>query len=84
MENAGQPGFPPYPVHYTPVITRYGMRAFCDRNNVTVLAEYGDGFIRQGKGIMKVLIHCFKMLVDALSFGRISSKHTNLMYILQK
>ncbi len=84
MKNAGKPGFPPYPVQYTAVITRSGMRDFCNRNDIAVLDEYGDGYIRQGKGIIKNMIHYFKLLVDAVSFGRISSKHSNLMYVIQK
>ena len=83
-QNAGKAGYAPYPVHYDRVISRNGIRDFCSRNNLTVLAEYGDGFNKPGKDIVRLLIHSFKQVVGALSFGLLSGKHNNLLYILQK
>ena len=82
--NAGKDGYAPYPVHYDPVVSRKGIHQFCRRNNLTVLAEYGDGYIRPGKGGVRLLIHTLKQVISALSFGLLSYRHTNLLYILQK
>jgi ubiquinone/menaquinone biosynthesis C-methylase UbiE len=82
--NAGKPGYEPYPVHYGPVVSRRGIHQFSKKNNLTIMAEYGDGFVRPGRGIVKLLIHTFKQIICVLSLGLLSSQHTNLLYILQK
>jgi SAM-dependent methyltransferase len=84
IETAGKPGYAPYPVYYDSVVSRKGIYNFCSRNNLMVLAEYGDGYSRPGKGIVKLLIHLAKKLFSILSFGHLSSRHTNLSYVLQK
>ncbi|MBN2102853.1 class I SAM-dependent methyltransferase [bacterium] len=84
-QNAGKAGYAPYPVHYDPVVSRKGMREFCRRNNVDILAEYGDGHIRPGKGfVVRLFIHFLKYVVHLFSFCLLSARHTNLLYILQK
>ena len=81
--NAGKPGYAPYPVYYNQVISRGGIRDFCGKNNLTLLAEYGDGYWRPGKGIAMLLIHLIKIIISTLTLGKLSSKHTNLLYILK-
>jgi SAM-dependent methyltransferase len=83
-KTAGKPGFPPYPVHFDSVVSRKGIRDFCSGNNLVILAEYGDGYIRPGNGIIKYCIHLFKLLVGVISLGKFSSNHTNLLYILKQ
>lgn len=83
-KNAGKPGFFPYPVHYDTIVSRRGMRDFCSKNDIKVLVECGDGFFRPGSGAVQSLIHYFKKMVSVLSFGYLSSRHTWLLYILQK
>ena len=84
LRNAGKPGYAPYPVQYDSVVSREGIRDFCIRNKLILLKEYGEGFNEPGKGIVKLLIKIFKRVVSALSFGMLSYKHTNLLYIIQK
>lgn len=84
ISTAGMVGYGPYPVYYDPVVSRKGISDFCSRNNLSILAEYGDGYSRPGKGIVRLLIHIFKKVVSFLSLGHLSSKHTNLTYVLQK
>lgn len=85
-KNAGKPGFSPYPTYYHPVVSRSGMHNFCadETNNVELVAEYGDGYHRQGQGILRVLLHALKTLVQIISFGSLDARHTNLLYILRK
>ena len=83
-KNAGKPGYPPYPTYYNPVISRKGMRLFCNNTNVVLDAEYGGGFFRPGKGALKPLIQIFKKFINIISIGVLSSKHSSLIYILSK
>lgn len=82
--NAGKPGYGPYPVYYDPVVSRNGIRDYCSRKNVAILAEYGDAYFRPGRGVLRLLIHSAKQVVSLLSFGQLSARHTNLLYVLQK
>ncbi len=85
-KNAGKPGYAPYPTYYNPVISRSGMHSFCkeEGSNVLLEAEFGDGFIRPGHGVVKIMIHIFKRVINILSIGTLSSRHTNLLYVLRK
>ena len=85
-KQAGKPGYAPYPTYYSPIISRDGIRYFCndEANKIELEAEYGDGYFKPGKGSMKTLIHIIKKFVNILSIGRLSDKHTNLLYILRK
>jgi SAM-dependent methyltransferase len=82
--NAGKPGFAPYPVFYDAIVSRQGLHDFCRSNSLAILAEYGDGHYRPGKGAVRWMIHSFKVLLSAMSLGRLSAGHTNLLYVLEK
>jgi SAM-dependent methyltransferase len=82
--NAGKPGFAPYPVFYDSIVSRQGLHDFCRSNKLAISAEYGDGHYRPGTGAVRWMIHSFKLLASALSFGRLSSTHTNLLLVLEK
>ncbi|MEE9355577.1 MAG: class I SAM-dependent methyltransferase [Methylococcaceae bacterium] len=85
-KNAGKPGYAPYPTYYNPVISRKGMRSFCndEDTNVVLEAEYGGAFFRPGKGALKPLIYIIKKIINIISIGFLSSKHSSLLYILSK
>ncbi len=85
-KNAGKPGYGPYPTYYHSIISRSGMYDFCnDRsNNIKLDAVYGDGYIRPGQGARKMMIHIIKRVINIMSIGLLSDKHTNLLYILRK
>jgi SAM-dependent methyltransferase len=81
---AGKQGFAPYPVYYDAIVSLQGVRAFCATFNFSVIAEYGDGYLRPGKGMMKVLVHSVKHFLSLLSLRRLSARHPNLLLILKK
>jgi len=85
-KNAGKPGYWPYPTYYHPIVSRSGIRCFCNDggNNIVLHAEYGDGYHRPGQGYTKTLIHMFKKVINMISIGILSDKHTNLLFILRK
>lgn len=76
-KNAGKPGYGPYPTFYDSVISRTGMRAFCELAGLTIKSEYG---IERLSGIQQLC----SQLVEVASFGHLDSKHINLGYILEK
>jgi SAM-dependent methyltransferase len=83
--NAGTPGYAPYPTHYDKVVSRDGVYRFCEENGLVVTAEYSVGHGRRNKGL--VAHACVQMcthLVHLASFGALSAKHANLIYIIEK
>jgi len=83
-ENAGKPGFGPYPTHYDPIVSRNGIRAFCDTHGFKMREERGFGPYVIGKSMKKRLVRIVAVAVSALSLGRLPWKHNNLTYVLQK
>lgn len=84
-KNAGKPGYAPYATYYHPVVSRTGIRRFCQDNNFTVCEERGDGGYQPfGKGAVALATRLIVHAVHALSFRRLTSKHTDLLYILEK
>ena len=82
-KNAGRPGYAPYPTYYEPVVSRAGLRRFCEKNNVTIKVELGDAYYRPGQGAVQRVISAIKRTVKTISLGKFSDRHTNLLYILQ-
>lgn len=82
-KDAGKPGCPPYPVEYDPIVSRGGIKEFCAAHGLSVEVELGDGYIRPGRGLMKVAVASAKMALHLVSFGRLSHRHTNLLYMLR-
>lgn len=83
LPNAGKPGHGPYPTYYDPVVSRSGIRDFCQRHRLEIKAEYGDGYFRSARGLTAFSITVFKRMVHLASFGFLSWRHTNLLYVLQ-
>jgi SAM-dependent methyltransferase len=82
-KTAGLPGHGPYRTYYDSVVSRQGLHKFCEKNNLSIEAEYGDGYIRPGSGSIQVAIDVIKRTIAFISFGKLSAQHTNLLYVLQ-
>jgi SAM-dependent methyltransferase len=80
---AGLSGYAPYPTYYDSVVSRQGLHKFCEKNNLSIKAEYGDGYFRPGYGSIQVAIDVIKRTLSFISFGKLSQRHTNLLYVLQ-
>jgi SAM-dependent methyltransferase len=80
-KNAGKPGFGPYPTHYNAVVSRSGIRRFCDSHGFTLSAERGLCTYVMEK---RRLIQAVAMTVSALSFGVLPWTHNNLTFVLRK
>jgi SAM-dependent methyltransferase len=83
LKTAGLPGYAPFPTYYDSVVSRQGLRKFCEKNNLSITAEFGDGYIRSGEGMIRIAIDVIKQIIASLSFGKLSARHTNLLYVLQ-
>lgn len=84
VKTAGMPGHGPYPTHYERVISRQGMREFCDRNGLKIEAEFGCGWRQHGKGVVGTAIQVFQRTLSLLSLGTLSSDHDDLTFIIRK
>lgn len=83
-KDAGKPGFGPYKTYYERVVSRGGMREFCDRHGLTFQAEYGSLTGMPQQAWRKALIQTAAGTLGVLSFGKLASQHSNLLFILKK
>jgi SAM-dependent methyltransferase len=84
QKTAGQPGFGPFPTHYDPVVSRRGMRAFCERSGLEIREEWAFPLETAGFGWKGPFIRSLVRAVGWLSFGRLSPGHNWLTYVLEK
>ena len=83
--NAGQQGHSPYPTYYHPVVSRRGIHEFCARHSLLVKEEYTDGgYYRLDEGMIPFLSRVIVRTAATLSFGKLSARHSNLLFILEK
>jgi SAM-dependent methyltransferase len=84
-KNAGKPGYAPYPTYYHPIVSRSGIHKFCHNhdNGMVLDSEYGIDF-KPGQGVKKTLIQIIKKATNVISFGALSNRHTNLLYVIRK
>jgi SAM-dependent methyltransferase len=83
-KTAGSPGYAPYRTIYDPVVSRSGMQAFSDRHGLRVEAGYGFRTSGPGNNIVRNLIAATTKVISILSFGTLSDRHTDLLYVLRK
>lgn len=84
IKNAGKKGYAPYPTHYSPIISRAGIRRFCRDYHYMMKEEYGSSHRVYGKDLAATLIRPMAFLISLLSLGRLAHNHCNLLYILEK
>ncbi|GAA2596557.1 class I SAM-dependent methyltransferase [Actinomadura fulvescens] len=83
-KDAGKPGHEPYPTAYDPEISRRGIQKYCDEHGLKIVDEYGSDFYLSEMGRWRLLIGPMVKLVGLLSFGRLSPRHNNLSFVIQK
>lgn len=82
---AGSPGHPPYPTIYHPTVSRAGIAHFCRTHGFTIREQWGDGqHLLMGGGVVRTMTRALLSTVSALSFGRLTAQHSNLIYVLEK
>lgn len=82
--DAGKPGHPPYPTFHATIVSRKGIRDFCDKHGCSVLEELGHTSYIRGAGAKTRLIRAYVRAMSILSFGALAWQHNNLTYIIRK
>jgi SAM-dependent methyltransferase len=85
-KNAGKPGYGPYKVTYDQVVSREGIRAFCEENGLVLAAEYGmpSSHGLNNNSLKLKLVEAYKKTLHVLSLGRLSSDHNDIIFIIRK
>ncbi|MFA9269259.1 MAG: class I SAM-dependent methyltransferase [Baekduiaceae bacterium] len=87
-KRAGQPGFAPYPVSYSRLMTARGMREFADEHGLDIVAAYRIGEMRADAKQLSprrvAAIEGFKRLLGALTLGRLAGRHDNIAFVFGK
>lgn len=82
--NAGKPGHGPFPTYYDRVVSRRGIRRYCEENGLEVRLEFVPAVpMRKIFGPAAPVLGRIVKAMDWISRGRIG-KHNNLLYILEK
>lgn len=83
--NAGKPGYAPYVTFYHPLVSRNGIYRFCSENHFLIREECGDGgYPSYGCGLVSQFTKLLARTIAVFSFGKLTSRYTNLLYILEK
>jgi len=83
-KNAGKPGFGPYPTYYDPIVSRDGIREFCNAHRFTIEDEYGFCTYQEERDIRTQLVRIAAITISALSLGKLPWTHNILTYVLRK
>ncbi len=81
---AGQPGHPPYPTYYDPVVSRQGIHSYARSRRLRVLEEFGTNFHLQAFGPLAGMALAGLRTIQAATGGRYQAGHQNLGYVIQK
>jgi SAM-dependent methyltransferase len=84
IKTAGHPGHGPYRTYFDQVVSRPGMYAFGEKNNLRVEAEYGFATDGPRNKAMRAFIGTVTRIVSALSLGKYSDRHADLLYVLRR
>jgi SAM-dependent methyltransferase len=84
MKNAGKPGYDPYPTFFDEVVSRKGIRRFCEEQGLIIKAEYRFDIRPIGSIRLWRLVTLFMWVLHFLSFRRLSVDHRGLVYIIEK
>ena len=83
-KNAGKPGFGPYPTHYDRIVSRNGVRTFCESHRFRIREERGLGSYVIESSMRARMVRLVAISVSGLSLGWLPWKHNNLTYVLEK
>lgn len=84
IKTAGHPGHGPYRTYFDTVVSRPGMYRFGEKNKLRVEAEYAFATDGPRNKVMRAAIGTLTRVVSALSFGRNSDRHADLLYVLRR
>lgn len=82
IKTAGKPGHGPYRTYYHPMVSQEGIQQFCRENNLRI--EAGFGYLGSRRGLKRMGIQMLARMVSLLTFGRLSARHDDLVYVIRK
>ena len=84
VRDAGKPGHAPYPTYHAPIVSRDGIRAFCDKHGCEIVDELGHTYYAQGRDPRARLTRAYVRAMSVLSFGTLPWRHNDLTYVIRK
>ncbi len=82
---AGTPGYGPFRTYYDKVVSRRGIHAFCDERGLRLKNEYSVGNGRRiWNPAVRAALSAVLAVISVVSLGRLSRRHANLMYVIEK
>lgn len=84
IEQAGRPGFGPFPVVYDGVVSWRGMTAYCKLNGLEIIDAYSSNFHLRSWGGRAAMVDYGLRSMALLSFGRLTADHNNLAFVIRK
>lgn len=83
-KTAGKPGYDPFPTIYDAVVSREGIRDWCAARGLIIQEEVGWIYPISRPGLIRRLVMAGLKLVAALSLGKLSARHVNLTFVIEK
>lgn len=80
---AGKPGYPPYQTIFEPVVSINGLESYAKNRGLELVASYRTT-VETKHNFRGRLVRLAIQAVETLSFGRRTSSHCTLTYILRK
>jgi SAM-dependent methyltransferase len=85
IEQAGQPGFAPYPTSYDPVISARGFFAYCERKGLELVEEIGVGsYAQRGTGSLSRIVPYVARAISIATLGRVHDRFVDRTFIMRK
>jgi ubiquinone/menaquinone biosynthesis C-methylase UbiE len=81
--NAGKPGYAPFATPFDKVVSKQGINDYCQRRGHKIHIEYGKELKHKRPIWAPVFFIIFKF-IELISFGKITSKHCDLIYVIEK
>jgi SAM-dependent methyltransferase len=83
-QHAGVTGHGPYPTVYDDVVSRKGMWKFCQRQQLTVLGEWGRNTSLPRRGKFLWMRKQMVRAVELLSMNKLDSSYSQLTFVIRK
>lgn len=83
-KQAGQPGHPPYPVVYDPIVCRQGLQSYADQHGLVLVSELGTNPHLDAMGRLAPVGRWGQRAISLLSAGRLHGTHSNLTLVYRK
>jgi SAM-dependent methyltransferase len=85
IEQAGQPGFAPYPTSYDPVISSEGFHDYCRKAGLEFVEEIGVGsYSTRGTGALSRIVPFVARAISIATLGKVHDRFVDRTFIVRK